>query len=180
MAAEEARRAAIYYCTYQARVDIYWRYLPAADERAHVDAIVTSLMTALDSPTRRWNPYNSAMVKAEFRKRLERASRGQLQPVDELKSLRGGRGFLYEIRWNDINVVDVYSDQKQVHSKTNARLIHAEPNELGIAMLGLVVHEKRRGGTKRDQDDAIDEAERIFNAGLPTVWGVTKRSQRTT
>lgn len=174
MTSEGERRAATSYCTYQARVDIYWRHLADPAERAHIEAIVASLIAALSGPTRRWSPHNIAMVKAEFRKRLEKAARGQLHPVDELKSLRSGRGSLYEIRWNHINVVDD-DNGKHVHSKTNARLIHAEPNELGIAMLGLVAHEKRPGSPKQDQDDRIDEAERIFNAGLSTVWGVTKR-----
>lgn len=176
MTSEGKRRAAGSYCTYQARVDIYWRHLADPDERAHIEAIVSSLMTALRTPTRRWNPYLVKMIEAEFRQRIERASRGQLHPVDELKSLRSGRDSLYEIRWNHINVVDDDDGNgKRVHSKTNARLIHAEPNALGIAMLGLVAHEKRPGSSKHDQDDQIDEAERIFNAGLPTVWGVTKR-----
>lgn len=48
------------------------------------------------------------MIRASFRKRLEKATQGKLRLPGELKTLRGGVT-LFEIRWRDIDVREVNS-----------------------------------------------------------------------
>ena len=160
-------------------MDVYWRYCPAEDQAAHVEEIVGALFAALSSPARRWNPWTRQAVRAELRDRVEQASIGALAPVDHVKELRGGRVGLYEIRWPHINVTEAVDSGGVQHKVTGARLIHAEPyDELGIALLGLVAHEKpNQEDAKEVQDEAIDRAEQMFNEGHPQQWGVSRRTR---
>lgn len=166
------------FCTYQASVDVYWRYCAGETQSDHIEAIVDALFAALCGPNRRWSPWNRPLVRAELRDRIEQAAMGQLVPVDHVKSLRGGRTGMFEIRWTSIGVLDEDPPGTQRHYDTEARLIHAEPSdELGIALLGLVAHEKPKAdGAKDLQDEKIDEAEGIFNGGFASTWGVSPRS----
>lgn len=169
----EAERS---YCTYQPYVDVYWRYCTGSDQDAHINAIVDALLEALSGPDRRWNPHAERLVRSEFRKRIVAASKGQLEPVDEIKSLRGGRDSLFEILWKDINVAEVRGDGL-AYVKTDARLIHVEPRCFSIAMVGLVAHEKPHAdGSKEIQDECIDQAERIYHGGFAETWGVVERT----
>lgn len=134
------------------------------------------LFDALNPPTRQWSPWAKPTVKAQFRDRLERASRGELKPVDEIKMLRSGLKRLFEIRWQDIAVMDRSQDGQFRPAHTNARLIHVEPDALGIALLGLVGHEKPNSAEgAAAQDGFIDQAEHLYESNHDCTWGVTPR-----
>ena len=59
-----------------------WWSCPEDDQAANIARTVDAAWQALHSPSRRWNPYSSSMVRAEIRKRIEKAASGKLVPVD--------------------------------------------------------------------------------------------------
>ena len=163
-------------------VDFYWYGGGSRTAQEHITLAVEALMGAIKAPANRhWNPYQEKIIYAEFRKRLEKAAQGKLQPPEELKSLRGG-DILFEIRWQDINVREVNLSGIESYSLVQVRLIHAQPFEqLGRCILGLHAHEKEiinddPDATKDAQDAEIDIAENLLNSGYPTHWGVIRRT----
>nr|WP_300338189.1 hypothetical protein [Actinomyces sp.] len=164
-------------------VDFYWRGGGDATQEEHIALAVEALMSALKAqPYRLWNPYNERLIRAEFKNTLLKAVEGKLQPPGEIKALRGG-DILFEIRWTDINVHERPPAGPDRHTKSEVRLIHAQPYaELGLCVLGLHAHEKKiipddARATKNLQDDQIDIAERIFHSERSTHWGVQRREQ---
>ena len=123
--------------------DFYWYGGGNGTAQEHISLAVKALMAAIKKPrNRRWNPYQEAMIRASFRKRLEKAAQGKLRPPEELKSLRGGVA-LFEIRWRDIDVREVNSSGIDSYAQVEVRLIHAQPfDQLGLCILGLHAHEK--------------------------------------
>lgn len=163
-------------------VDFYWHGGGDGTADQHIALAVEALMGAIKAPTNRlWNPFQESLIRAEFKKRLEKAARGELKPPEELKPLRSG-GSLFEIRWQAIPVHEICPSGLHSHTKVGVRLIHAQPfDELGLCILGLHAHEKTiieddQAATKDTQDDQIDIAERLFASGYPTCWGVTRRT----
>lgn len=163
--------------------DFYWHDGGNGTAQEHISLAVNALMAAIKEPrNRRWNPYQEAMIRASFRKRLENAAEGKLRPPGELKSLRGG-ATLFEIRWRDINVREVNPLGHESYAQVEVRLIHAQPFEkLGRCILGLHAHEKViiEGdplATKAAQDAEINIAEHLLISGYRTCWGVEPRTQ---
>ena len=163
--------------------DFYWYGGGNGTAQEHISLAVNALMAAIKEPTnRRWNPYQEAMIRASFRKRLEKAAQGKLRPPEELKSLRGGVA-LFEIRWRDIDVREVNSSGIDSYAQVEVRLIHAQPfDQLGLCILGLHAHEKviikgNPAATKAAQDTEINIAERRLISGYSTNWGVERRTQ---
>ena len=53
--------------------DFYWYGGGNGTAQEHISLAVNALMAAIKEPTnRRWNPYQEAMIRASFRKRLEK------------------------------------------------------------------------------------------------------------
>ena len=163
--------------------DFYWYGGGNGTAQEHINLAVVALMAAIKVPmNRRWNPYQEAMIRASFRKRLEKAAQGKLRPPGELKSLRGGVT-LFEIRWRDIDVREVNSSGIASYAQVEVRLIHAQPfDQLGLCILGLHAHEKviikgNPAATKAAQDAEINIAERRLISGYSTNWGVERRTQ---
>ena len=163
--------------------DFYWHDGGNGTAQEHINLAVVALMAAIKVPmNRRWNPYQETMIRASFRKRLEKAAEGKLRPPGELKSLRGG-ATLFEIRWRDISVREVNPLGNESYAQVDVRLIHAQPFEqLGRCILGLHAHEKviikgDSDATKARQDAEIDFAESLLNSGYSTCWGVERRTQ---
>jgi len=163
------------------RVDFYWYGGGNGTAQEHITLAVEALMGAIKAPeNRRWNPYQEALIRAKFKKRLEKAAEGKLYPPEELKSLRG-KDVLFEIRWSqgEISVNEV----NRVGIPVEVRLIHAQPyDQLGRCILGLHAHEKviiegDPAETKAAQDAEIDIAERRFISGYRTCWGVEQRTE---
>ena len=163
--------------------DFYWYGGGNGTVQEHISLAVNALMAAIKEPrNRRWNPYQEAMIRASFRKRLEKAAQGKLRPPEELKSLRGGVA-LFEIRWRDIDVREVNSSGIDSYAQVEVRLIHAQPfDQLGLCILGLHAHEKvivngDPAATKAAQDAEINIAEHLLISGYSTCWGVERRTQ---
>jgi len=167
-------------CCLGVPVDFYMVPCDAATQDEHIEAAAQSLWEAIRQPgVRAWHPRHKMMVLAEFRDRLRVATQGRLKPVTHIKPLRGGRCHLYEIRWQHINVALLGPDnQISGHDHVHMRLVHTEPHELGTSFVGLHAHEKLvldDKATHDAQDLEIDKAERIFDAGYPTLWGISRR-----
>ena len=163
--------------------DFYWYGGGSGTAQEHINLAVAALMAALKEPmNRRWNPYQETMIRANFRKRLEKAAQGKLRPPGELKSLRGDV-ILFEIRWRDIDVREVNPSGIDSYAQVEVRLIHAQPyDQLGLCILGLHAHEKviiegDPAATKAAQDAEIDIAEHLLISGYPTHWGVERRTE---
>lgn len=164
-------------CSKGLPVDFYW--YGCDDPDGHLAAANAALMVAIDGPTRRWNPYNSAMVRAEFRGRLRLAAEGRLVPVEQVKPIDQIAGAqaadLYEIRWRDLAITEQEGGVVR-YLNIEVRLLHAEPVRLGVAAVGLHAHEKLvfpgdAARTKMAQDDEIREALRRYNEGFASAWG---------
>lgn len=164
------------------RVAFYWVDNPSTDEDDHLDQAVDTLFEAIrHAGVRLWTPWNTPLLKAEFRNRLKKASRGELEPPDELKPVGDGRPSIYEIRWSEIEVHErPDGDGPHRFKKIEVRLLHGEPLELSLALLGLHAHEKRTDGTdeeiKRAQDAEIERAKAIYLEAAPRSWGVVRRT----
>jgi hypothetical protein len=155
------------------------RYVWAARAPGQTDiaAAVEALMSAIRGNNRRWNMYTEAAARSEFRKRLERAERGDLKPVDHVKKLgRGSRADLFEIRWQDITVHEVATDGKVSYPKIKARLQHAEPAGEPTLLIGVHAHEKvvvkgDNAMTKSLQNQEIATGVKAFFEQDPADWG---------
>lgn len=162
--------------------DFYWVDNPAEDESAHISQAVEVLFSAINAPgVRLWSPYNAPLVKAQFRNRIEKAARGELEPPDELKPVSDGRLPLYEIRWSGITVHERTEDgDPDSYYDVQVRLLHGEPDELGLCFIGLHAHEKQCRGSadevKRAQNAEIETAASIYLMATPRRWGVTRRT----
>lgn len=164
-------------------VDFYWIDNPAEDESEHISQAVDALFQAISIPgVRRWSPYNAPLVKAQFKNRIQKAARGDLEPPDELKPVSNGRLPLYEIRWSGISVHERSEDGgPDNYFDVEARLLHGEPDELGVCFIGLHAHEKQYRGTpaeiKQAQNAQIETAANLYLAARPRQWGVTRRTR---
>jgi hypothetical protein len=143
-----------------------------------MEAVLQALWDAVQKPGRRWNPWNSSIVKAEFKNRMGLAVKGQLVPMDHIKSLGDGKANLFEIRWADITVTEGDEQGGVSFASIGVRLIHAEPVRISIGAVGLHAHEKHVGSTDRQTHDAQDGqiacAERRYYAGVGELWGILR------
>ncbi|MEV7608621.1 hypothetical protein AB0N61_03970 [Microbacterium sp. NPDC089320] len=115
------------------------------------------------------------MVRAEFKKRLEKAQRGELEPVDEVKPVDVlNPPPLYEIRWQDIAVTDRLDDGTQRFGKVVVRLYHSEPVARPGHFVGHHAHEKDvdAADVYAAQDAEIDVAIGWYNHGADDFWGI--------
>lgn len=164
------------------RADFYWVDNPAEDESEHISQAVDTLFDAISIPgVRLWTPYSAPLVRAQFKKRIEKAVRGELEPPDELKPVSDGRLPLYEIRWSGIAVRERTMDGgPDSYFDVEARLLHGEPDELGLCFIGLHAHEKQYWGTpaeiKQAQNEEIKTAANVYVRAAPRRWGVTQRT----
>ena len=144
-----------------------------------MDIAVDAFIEAISADTRRWNMYNRATARAACKKRLERAARGELEPVDEVKGVDEENPVpLYEIRWQNVAVTDQSPDDpsQQIHSEVQVRMYHSEPDVLPHHFIGHHVHEKNVADgvdVYQLQDDEIAVARRKYDAGEATTWGIT-------
>ena len=162
-------------CSARVPVTYYWWASSSDSQSEHVAATVDALFKAVSGPGRRWNPWASTLVRTEFRRRIEKATAGALEPVDEVKALGDGRTSLFEIRWSDVAVATVTDDGEVRHDRVEVRLIHAEPVELGLSAIGLHAHEKTiypgdNDATHAAQNEQIGLATEIYHRGVaPTL-----------
>lgn len=172
-------------CSAGVPVDFYWCECFGPDEDEHIEAAVNALWQAIRRRGERgWDPRAAALVRSEFRDRLREAARGELKPVDHVKEVGPGHPVLFEIRWQDIPVMEL-GTPRRFHD-IQVRLIHAEPEVLGLAFVGLHAHEKiiikDRGdreanekATHRAQDAEIAKAAAIHGSGVGSLWGQVRR-----
>lgn len=160
-------------------VDFYWRYEPSQNEEDHIKAAVEALIKTADGNDRRVssNPHLLAHAKGSFRSRLKRLTRGELEPIEEVRALKRPRSSLFEVRWQNVRCRTKTDDDTYTHTDILLRMIFAEPPELGNAALGLHAHEKivvegDEQDTRHLQDIEIDHAERLYKEGEEHYWGV--------
>ncbi|TFD41767.1 hypothetical protein E3T37_03690 [Cryobacterium sp. TMT2-10] len=113
------------------------------------------------------------MAKVEFERRIEKAKRGQLRPVAEVKAVDvENPPPLYEIRWQTINVTSVV-DGVSIFGKALVRLYHSEPDTVPGHFIGHHIHEKDLVGDVNDaQDQEINIAKKFYDSGQPAFWGI--------
>jgi hypothetical protein len=132
-------------------------------------------MQVLRQPNRLWNPYAEAMVKSEFKKRIEKAAAGQLKPIDEVKGVDEDHVQpLYEIRWQEVPVTERESPgSPQVHLQVLVRLYHSEPVSDPDYFIGHHIHQKVVGpgvDVNGQQDVEIAVARGIYDVGEGVRW----------
>lgn len=169
-------------CCRGTSVEFYWAYCPAPTQDEHIEWAVELLWDAIAKPGERgWSPQAKAMARSEFRDRIRAATEGGLIPRDELKPLRQGEPPIFEIRWQAISVLELDENHApREYHEVAVRLIHAEPDELGVCAVGLHAHEKvffegDKVATRRAQNREIDEAVNRYRNGVGEVWGLTRR-----
>lgn len=159
-------------CSIGVNVDFYWRETLSMDRQDHIDAAVQAVYEALDGPDRRWSPFSTASVKGDIRARIIMATRGELIPVDHVKSLRNGVGDLFEIRWQGLAVANATPTGLKYESAL-ARLIHIEPTQVSVGAIGIRAFEKLPSEEgKQIQEEQIDLAERYALECAREQWGV--------
>lgn len=164
------------------QVPFYWIDNASMSEDEHLVEAVDALFAAIQLPgVRLWSPHSAAMVRATFKKRLQKAARGELRPPRELKPVGSGRPTLYEIRWSGISVRERDEDGgPDAYFDVEIRMLHGEPDELGLCFLGLHAHEKQYWGSsdeiKAAQDAEIQVARNRYIVGEARFWGVSKRT----
>lgn len=122
-----------------------------------------------------WNPWSSAITRAEFKKRIQKASRGELEPIDEVKPVDAvNPPPMYEIRWQDIAVAELQDDGSQKFSEVQVRLYHSEPPSRPGYFIGHHAHEKDVVTTDVNaaQNREISVAVAWHDHGSPTNWGI--------
>ncbi len=155
----------------------YFDCVPRTDLEP-IDIAVDAFMEAISNDARRWNIYNRATAKAACKKRLERAAKGELKPVDEVKGVdEDNTAPLYEIRWQNVAVTEQSPDDpsQQVFLEVLVRMYHSEPDILPQYFVGHHVHEKVvTDGVEvyELQDDEIAVARRKYEVGEPVTWGI--------
>ena len=161
-------------CSSGVEVSYFWHACQKWED--HVEAAVEALMDAIRAPGRLWNPWVVASARGAFKSRIKRACAGELQPVDEIKHIDGAHpAELFEIRWQDIGVIDRVPTGERRH-EIPVRLLHAEPSHLSLTVIGLHAHEKvvhpedsRR--TREAQDAEVEVACQTYWTVIQTPWG---------
>ncbi|WP_230670821.1 hypothetical protein [Rathayibacter sp. Leaf248] len=139
-----------------------------------LDAATEIFLRAIDGPSRRWNPYNAAMARSEFRKRVELAAKGGLKPRQQVKPVDvRNPPPLYELRWQGISVTEVDAQSKQRHRKILVRMYHSEPAGAPAHFIGHHIEEKAITERTRElQDAAIARAKHSYHQGEASRWGI--------
>ncbi len=152
-----------------------WYGYPSCDDGEDVRVAVDRLMASISGGKRVWNPYAAGMARSEFKKRIEKAQRGELQPVDEVKPVDvKNPPPLYEIRWTGISVTEREGDGTQSHSTAQVRMYHSEPSAVPDHFVGHHVHEKRLDvkDVNGEQQKEIRAAINWYAHGEPSNWGI--------
>lgn len=157
------------------RADFLWRYCASGK---HVEEAVDALMAEVDTKTRRQlSVYKRAMVRSMFRKRIEKAVAGGLEPEEECKPIRVDPE-VYEIRWSDVRIpVHGLADGLLRDHTCHYRLYYGEPKAAEY-FLGLHAHEKAVDGLTADeisqaQDAQIDRAIAVYASRADWVPRIT-------
>ena len=153
-----------------------WYGYPTAGVGDDIDVATDAFMTAITPVGRVWNPWSGAMVREEFRDRIVAAERGELEPIDEVKSVdEENPPPLYEIRWQGISVTDIQNGVQR-HGTILVRLYHSEPEVLPRHFIGHQIHEKNveTDDVYGAQDAEIAIAKRYYDAGERIAWGVAE------
>lgn len=144
----------------------------------NVQVAVNRLLEAVSGGDRVWNPYAKGLVRSEFKKRIEKAERGQLVPVDEVKPVEvWNPPPLYEIRWPDIHVTERSKDGIQTYLTVQVRMYHSEPAQEPEFFIGHHVHEKRLDvdDINAAQQEEIQAAVKWYALGEPENWGIATK-----
>lgn len=140
-----------------------------------LEVAADEFMSALKGPGRLWNPYAEAMTRSEFKKRVNKASRGELKPVEEVKGVDEERPApLYEIRWQGITVHERgESDSPDRYMDVAVRMYHSEPTVVPDYFIGHHIHEKEVSDDVNivaAQDAEISKARNLFYLGEAKQW----------
>lgn len=144
-------------CSRGGRVHFYWR---DCLDGSHIDQCVAALMAATGGVGRTTNPYLDADNQAKYETTLKKAQRGNLRPGDHVKTVTMDPAVdLFELRWNDVQVVPVNPVTGLVGNKTSVqvRLYYVESGEAWV--VGLYTHEKQIG-------DSAEETTRLQDAHI--------------
>jgi hypothetical protein len=143
-----------------------------------VEEAVEALMCAVDTGARVWTPFTESITVGIFRQRIKDAMAGRLEPVDHVKSLdRVLQSDLFEIRWQNVEVVERDLTGHQVAKRVHVRLIHCEPQTFPHAVVGLHAHEKvvfpgDNGRTREAQQRDIGKAVAIYGDEARLRWAI--------
>lgn len=137
-----------------------------------IDALIDAVGRA---PNRQWNPYTETYARREFRHRLVSASRGELKPLVHVKHMETPLvADLFEIRWSRVNIGERDVDGRERGRSVEVRLLHAEPDRMGVCAIGLHAHEKvvvrnDRRAMRAAQDAEIAKAVAVYGTAIPAL-----------
>ena len=155
-----------------------WFGYPQANESDDIQVATDKFIHMLEGPNRITNGYIGGMARAEFRKKVALAGKGQLWPVTGVAAVdKGNPPPLYEIRWQGITIREDLGGGVIRDLSLIVRKYHSEPSEAPDYFIGHHVHEKDvsdREAISELQNVEILVAKRYFELGLPTLWGISK------
>lgn len=162
-------------CSARQPVTFRWYGFPSCGEGDDVSTAVEVLFSSIAGSGRVWNPYAAQMARSEFKRRIEKAQRGELRPVDEVKPVDVvNPPPLYEIRWQGIHVTGRRADGSQYFQDAKVRLYHSEPASTPTHFVGHHAHEKdlAAADVNAAQQQEIRTAIGWHNHGAPSNWGI--------
>lgn len=162
-------------CSARSPITFRWYGFPSCAEGDDVRTAVDVLFASIAGGDRVWNPFAEQMARSEFKRRIEKAERGELRPVDEVKPVDvSNPPPLYEIRWQGIHVTGRRSDGVQYFADAKVRLYHSEPTTVPTHFVGHHAHEKDLSAVDVNaaQQQEIRTALGWHYQGISSTWGI--------
>lgn len=169
------------FCCSGTAVRYWWVDGATKSDSDAIDTVLDAVEAMLETPG--WELRDMAVDDeiGFIRALLQRAAAGRLAPITEIKAIRRqAMERLFEIR-HEIHLLDrklVMGKVMDTRPRTELmRAYHAEePVHLPRNAIGLHVHLKEVADDARDteafQDESIDRAVAVLDAGRDTKWGI--------
>jgi hypothetical protein len=96
-------------------------------------------------------------------------------PVDHVKHIETPLvADMFEIRWSKVNIAELDAEGRERGQSVEVRLLHAEPDALGVCAIGLHAHEKvivpdDARATRAAQDAEIATAVGVYATTIPAL-----------
>jgi hypothetical protein len=157
-------------------VDFWWFGDLSGDDGGNLEMFLTDFEKNLHRKNLIPNEFTISTAKAEIRSLLERAMRGRLKPIKQIKVLAGKHiPTLFEIRWQNIPMPEIQSDGEIKTVYLMFRMYHSEPEEVPGFFIAHHIHEKdvsQQDEIRSKQNREIAVARRYFELGKPIRWGL--------
>lgn len=153
-----------------------WYGDPLSEVGLDLEVATRKFISAIQNPSRIWTERIQKLACAEFRSRVKRASEGRLRTYRQIKAVDiQNPPPLYELRWQNIGVLEDAGGGNYVPKEIQVRMYHSEPGSKPKHFIGHHIHEKKildKESTNLLQDQEIEIAKQFYFQGESTLWGL--------